>query len=187
MSGADHHDGTGEKTQDAERQLVGGNAEADLAARDYGVADARGQAIDSTFGLRIGERQGHGPGPAAPGQTLADRRELRYIIEDFVGAADRESRRAVELAVTNCQQALHAAFGEAAGGSDIDGFGREGDDFAFDEGLNDTMDRVARVAGSEVENLRRHAVFSRFQRPPKIQTQAGDDAEIRSAGAQLGS
>ena len=146
--------------------------------------------MHGAFGMSVGKLQSDRTRPAAAGQSLADRRKLRDIIEDFVSAADGESGRAVELAMANRQQTLDAAFGEAAGSRDIDRFGGQCHDLAFDERLDDTMDRVARVAGgSEIENLRRHAVFSRSNGQRRSEPSLGgpceDKISRRTIGEQL--
>ena len=94
------------------------------------------------------------------------------------------SAQAAELAAANGEQALDAALGKAAGSGDVHRFGRQGDNFAFGERLDNTMNRVAGIAGgSEVENLRRHAVFSRSNGQRRSEPAQGDDAKTRSAGA----
>ena len=133
------------------------------------------QAMDGAFGMRVGKLQAS-PAPASNGGPAAGQcaaaAEHNRALHRCRGRPASPDRRVFRA--RRASSRWTARSDKSAGGGDIDGFGRQGDDLALDEGLHHPMDHIARVAGGRyVENLRRHAKC-RFLRLRNAESTAGE-------------
>ena len=89
-----------------------------------------------------------GPGPAAAGQAPAQRAQVGNVVQHVVGAADRQRQGLAGRSALVSMTPGDGRFAQGAGGQTVNRFGGQGHQLAFGQGLNRSMDHVARIFGA---------------------------------------